>query len=359
MHPGLAHGIVNGDSWVKEIFTDRFHKPKQWCDYLLARYGGTLSVNTILNRGDGWSAVDFHALYIACWIFYPLEKGSYMIPLTATQRANVKSGYEGLGVRATSHLHKHGRSAANGWSFLKGYHELLVQMEGGGKHSPEITPHLFLKAEGHTALSIGHAWSYVVKVRTGHGAVANAALERLAKTQGSMGLDLGIAERAAENFSKSYQALLRAMALSGRTVSVHEAVANMYIFCHRAMTQKPALNPSLTSLVAKAALQPAMAANGVAGMDNADVAKMIEQVILPFGGAASGAGFSAGDVQAFFTALSAAAADLRQVASQLRADAARTGEARTLRYFQEVVVAPHALDAGLDAAYQMLRADPQ
>ena len=227
MHPGLAHGIVNGAPWVKEIFTDRFQKAQQWCDYLLGRYGGHLSVHTILNRGDRWSAADFHALYIACWIFYPLEKGSYMIPLSATQRANVKSGYETLGARATSHLHGHGRSAAHGWSFLKGYGELLVQMEGGGKHSPEISPHLFLKAAGHPALSLGHARSFIVKVRTGHGAVANAALERLAKAQGTMGLDLGIDERAAENFSHPYKALLKAMELSGKVVSVHEAVANM------------------------------------------------------------------------------------------------------------------------------------
>lgn len=359
MHPGLANGIVNGASWVGDVFTDRFQKAGQWTDYLLARFGGALSVNTILNRGDGWSAVDFQALYIACWTFYPLEKGSYMIPLTATQRVNVKSGYQTLGVRPTSHLHGHGRSAARGWSFLKGYEELLVQLEGGGKHSPEISPHLFLKAEGHTAASIGHLWSYIVKVRTGQGAVANAALERLAKAQGQMGLDLGIAERAAENYSNAYKVLLQAMELGGKTVSVHEAVSNMYIQCHRAMTQKPSLTPSLTSLVGKANLQPAMAANGVGGMDNADVAKMIEQVILPFGQAATGASFSAAGLPSFFVALNAAAGDLRQVATQLRADAARTGQDRTLRYFQEIVVAPAALDAGLDAAYQMLRADPQ
>lgn len=78
----------------------------------------------------GWTASDFHALYIACWIFYPVEKGTFMIPLTAQQRKNVKSGYQNLDPRWTSPLHKHGRSAAKGWKFLKGYGELLVQMEG-------------------------------------------------------------------------------------------------------------------------------------------------------------------------------------------------------------------------------------
>lgn len=359
MHPGLANGIVNGAPWVKDIFTDRFHTAHQWTDYLLTRFGGTLSVNTILNRGDGWGAVDFQALYIACWIFYPLEKGSYMIPLTAAQRANVKSGYNGLGARMTSHLHGHGRSAGRDWKFLKGYAELLVQLEGGGRHSPEISPHLFLKNEGHPAVSVGHALSYFHKLRHGHGGVANEAIQRVVDEQRQLGIDLGIADRAAENYSKGYQKVLKALGLAGDVVTVQTAIVEMFTQCRVAMANKGQIQPSLTALLASAGLQGPMAEGGVGGLDNAHMATLLDKVLLPFAKGASALDFSQPKLNQFFAAMVADEADLQQMATQMRVDAARTGQERTVRYFQEIAVAPPALDAALDAAYQMLRAKPQ
>jgi len=356
MHPGLASGIVNGADWVSDIFTDRFRTAHQWTDYLLTHFGGTMSVNTVLNRGDGWRAGDFQALYIACWIFYPLEKGSYMIPLTAAQRTNVKSGYEKLGLRATSHLHKHGRSAGAGWKFLEGYTELLVQMEGGGKHSPEISPHLFLKNEGHPAVSVGHMMSYWHKLRHGTGNVANDAIQRVVNEQKHLGIDLGIAERAAENYSGPYQKVLDALGLPGAAVTAQTAIVEMFTQCRAAAASKGQLAPTLSAGLGKGGLQAAMAEHGVGGLDNAQMGSMIEDVLLPFARAASGTTFGDAKLGRLFAAMVAAEADLKTLAGHLRADAQRTGSERSVRYFQEIVVAPKAIDAGLAAAYQMLSA---
>ena len=355
MHPGLANGILTEAPWVKDIFTDRFQTAHQWCDYLLTHFGGTMSVNTILNRGD-WGVADFQALYIACWLFYPLEKGSYMIPLTASQRANAKGGYGKLGVRATSHLHHHGRSAGQDWRFLKGYTELLVQMEGGGKHSPEISPHLFLKNEGHPAVSVGHMMSYFHKLRHGTGDVANEAIQRVIKEQAQLGIDLGIAGRAAENYSKGYQKVLTAVGLTGATVTAQAAIVEMFNQCRVAMANKGQITPALNALVSAAGLQAPMAEHGVGGLDNAQMGAMVDQVLLPFSHAASGTPFSDAKLGKFFTAMLGAEDDLKQLATQLRADAQRTGQERSVRYFQEIVVGTPALDAGLGAAYRMLSA---
>jgi hypothetical protein len=356
MHPGLATGIVTGAPWVGDIFTDRFQKAQQWRDYLLTHFGGTMSVNTILNRGDGWSAADFQALYIACWIFYPLEKGSYMIPLTSAQRANVKGGYGKLSPRPTSHLHKHGRSAGAEWKFLKGYTELLVQLEGGGKHSPEISPHLFLKNEGHPAVSVSHIMAYFHKLRHGTGMVRNDAIDRVVKEQAQLGIDLGISDRNAENYSKGYQKVLSALGLPGATVTAQAAVVEMFSQCRVAMANKGQISPALNQLVSGAGLQAPMAENGVGGLDNAQMGAMIDQVLLPFSHAASGQGFSDSKLTKFFTAMLAAEADLKQLAAEFRADAQRTGQERSVRYFQEIVVGTTALDAGLAAGYEMLNA---
>ncbi len=356
MHPGLANGLISGATWVNDIFMPEFRKPKQWCNYMLTHFGGSLSVGNIINRSTPWSVEDFHALYIACWIFFPVEKGSYMITLNDQQRANVKVGYNKLGLRKTSHLHGHGRSAGKGWAFLKGYTELLVQMEGGGKHSAEIDAHLFLKCEGHPAVSLGHALSYFEKLRKGHGAVANAALQNLARQQAALGLgtgpDLGLTERAAENYSKPYQELLKSMSLSGDTVTVQDAVVEMYNQCRQVTAP---VNPTLQQAVAAAGLMAPMAESGLGGLDNDDVAKMIEQVLLPFAKAAAGTVGGQVKLAKVLNALVAAEPDLKTVAGHLKADAQRTGKSRSVRYFQEVVVSPHALDSAIDAAYQMLR----
>ncbi|MFO1268961.1 MAG: hypothetical protein U1F67_20715 [Rubrivivax sp.] len=83
---------------------------------------------------------------------------------------------------------------------------------------------------------------------------------------------------------------------------------------------------------------------------------MIEDVLLPFARAASGTTFSDAKLGRLFAAMLAAETDLKALAGHLRADALRTGSERSVRYFQEIVVSPKAIDTGLAAAYQLLRA---
>lgn len=280
-----------------------------------------------------------------------------MIPLTAAQRTNVKTGYGHLGLRATSHLHKHGRSAGAGWQFLTGYTELLVQLEGGGKHSPEISPHLFLKNEGHPAVSVGHLLSYWHKLRHGAGNVANDAIQRVVKEQAQLGIDLGIAERAAENYSNAYQKVLDALGLAGATVTAQAAVVEMFTQCRVAAANKgQQLAAPLMTGLGMGGLQAAIAEHGVGGLDNAQMGAMIDNVLLPVAQAAAGIAFSDAKLVRVLGAMRDAEADLKTLAGHLRADAQRTGSERSVRYFQEIVVSPSAIDAGLAAAYQMLSA---
>lgn len=190
-------------------------------------------VNILLGRsGAWWRRENFQALYVACWIFHPVEKGSYMLKLeSAAQASNVRSAYDRLlqsrelQARISSHLSGRGASAHDGWSFLKGYHELLIQIEGerGG------TPYLFLKCEGHAldgAIStLKHCLSWAVKIATGSGQTASAELHNLAKASSNVEL------RAAENFSKDFKTLQKQLGLSGKTVTVTDVVDRLWAAC--------------------------------------------------------------------------------------------------------------------------------
>jgi hypothetical protein len=355
MEPALASALKNQWPWVKDVFTSDFRTPNQWVQYISGHFGGgTPSVGRILNKTQGWTAEDFQALYIACWILHPVEKGTFMIQLTPAQRTNARAGYSGLDSRWTSHLHKHGRSAAKDWHFLKGYHELLVQMEGGGKHTAEAEPHLFLKCEGHTAFNVMHLKSYYTKVKTGKGDVANARLQELARKKEQLGL--GITERAAENYSKEYKALLKTMGFSGKTITVHQAGGRMFALCQAAMRQRPGIKPSLDSLLTKAGLPILADEQYVVKMRNVDLAVLLKKVLLPFAhGLGSGQMmYSSPQTQNFTTALRNAEPDILQMATQLEADAALTNKAYSQRYFQEVVLDPSIIDEGLQVAVDLL-----
>src|SRR5262249_19693357 len=153
---------------------------------------------------QGWSVRSFQALYIACWIHHPVEKGSYMINLGGLNpahrdRINQAVVRNCVG-RLSSHLSKSGYSAAKGWSFLKGYRELLVQVEWSGGC------HLFLKSEGYLALDPRHWFSFANKDETGEGLTCSKALRDFAK------IDNGLVDRrAAENFSPVYKELVEGL----------------------------------------------------------------------------------------------------------------------------------------------------
>jgi hypothetical protein len=215
-------GMGTVQSHLAEVFGDRFQTPQGWRDMLKNIPGG---VDLSLHRSPmSWTRQRFQALYVACWIHHPVEKGSYMIRLSGVQLQNVKDAYKqllksgALQSRVSSHLSKKGASAHEGWDFLKGYEELLIQIEGETGHGPS----LFLKCEGH-ALSgvtgtVMHLASWIQKNLTGSGMTASEALNDWAK------YSRDVEGRAAENFSKGYKKLLKQLGLSGTMVTVEQAV---------------------------------------------------------------------------------------------------------------------------------------
>ncbi len=209
---------------VNLVFGPRFRSLADWRGFLRVNLNG--SVRSLLAAPEPrWSVKSFHALYIACWVHHPVEKGSFMIDLghlSAQQRDVICSAMKKYcSSRRSSHLGKHGYSASQGWNFLNNYHELLLQYEETLGH-----PYLFLKAEGHTTGITGvvpHLLSWVHKKVTGEGKEVSPKLNELAKSNPLL------ARRAAENFAKGYEALLEdVLKLSGTKVMVHQALEKLF-----------------------------------------------------------------------------------------------------------------------------------
>lgn len=187
------------------IFEDEFQTYKSFCSYL-TKYFGTgqaVSVHNLLKTTPAktFKADYFQALYVACWLYKPMEKGTYFLRMTHSEAENIKKAFEQLPTRKSSHLDGKGRSAHKGFAFLKGYEELLVQWVLTNERT-----YLLLKCEGHTT-GIGgivpHMQSWNHKRKHGVGLMSNPALNTLA-TQGNS----PIIERGAENFSKDYETFL-------------------------------------------------------------------------------------------------------------------------------------------------------
>jgi hypothetical protein len=218
MRSVLIDAIRTGDPEIMQLFAEPFDHAQKWVAYLAEHFSGPgnkLSVENILDMQGRWHSVRFQALYIACWIYHPVEKGSYMIELTPQQTANAQNSVDQLTWRKSSHLSGTSRSARGGkdFKFIRGYGELLVILEGN---------FLFLKMEGHAASSPSHLSSWVTKIRTGAGDTANAQLNAL-----SMDPRWGIIQRGAENYSKSYKALLKSLGLSGKTVTFSQVLEKL------------------------------------------------------------------------------------------------------------------------------------
>jgi hypothetical protein len=224
-----SEGVPAARTHLKGVFSEDFQTPGGWTT-MLSRMPGS-SVTILLGRsGAWWTRECFQALYVACWIHHPVEKGAFMLQLDAGAYANVKRAYDSLLAskalqpRISSHLSKQGASAHEGWNFLKGYGELLLQIEGerGG------APYLYLKAEGHaleSGLSLStilHGASWVKKSLTGSGATASKALNQLSKSS------TNVEGRAAENFSKQYEKVLDQLGFSGTLVTVEQVVEELY-----------------------------------------------------------------------------------------------------------------------------------
>ena len=214
MEDTLIDAIRTGDHEIMRLFAEPFNHKTKWIAYLAEHFrsGSGLSISAILDQTEQWHSHRFQALYVACWIYHPLEKGSYMLKLTPSQRANAELSAGKLTWRISSHLSATSRSARGGkdFQFIIGYGELLVIVEGD---------FLFLKMEGHAATSPSHLQSWITKIRTGEGEIANMDLHILAKRKA-----FGIAGRGAENYSTEYKALLKKLKLSGNVVSLAQVI---------------------------------------------------------------------------------------------------------------------------------------
>jgi hypothetical protein len=351
MTRALAAGIKQQRPELLAVFAPPFQSVAHWSDYITRTFGRDQpSVDSVLAKPE-LAVTDFHALYIACWIHYPVEKGSYMLKLSETQREHVKAGYAKLGLRLSSHLEGHGRSAGAGWTFLKGYEELLVQLEGGGKNSPGEEKYLFLKSEGHPMVSVGHMKSWAHKAKAGKGLTASDGLHQLATSSA-----FDIHERAAENFENSYKAFLKYLGIydaQKKMTTVQAAVASWYALMTKLMNMVPSCKSELSDRLQKAGIPIDLQASAAGKLDNVSLAKLINDVLLPVSKAMHAKNFDNDDrtptdeLLEFGTQVQSASTALSGIAHHLADDASLTGDAHVTRFFEEVRVAPASLDISL------------
>lgn len=200
----LRYFLTQGES--NQVFCTSFQSYHDFCQYLTTHFSRTnVDVHATLKSADKVddAAAFFQALFVACWLYKPMEKGTYFLRMTSTESQAVKKAFEKLPTRKSSHLDGKGRSAHKGFAFLKGYEELLVQWV-----PTEGRSYVMLKCEGHTT-GLGslypHLKSWNHKRKTGAGLVANPTLNDVAKKNNP------IIERGAENFSNEYKTFLKSL----------------------------------------------------------------------------------------------------------------------------------------------------
>lgn len=289
----------------------------QWRSFLRVKLASNVSAQ-MRAPASGWRTESFHALFIACWVHHPVEKGTFMIDLSRlvpTQRGVIEAAYKRhLYGRKSSHLSGTGRSASRGWHFLNGYHELLVQYEYTlGR------PFLMLKAEGHTTKNkdlIPHLRSWVHKKKTGEGLTASEALRDLASTNAL------IEGRAAENYATGYKDLLKkVLKFKGKRITVREAAVALFKRTGYTRFSPTAIIHGSNVTVGNALLRYIGEASHVG---------------------AGGLRYRAGDA-----ITQEMLHDLRKLANSLRAD----GDVHTSRVYREIRVRPAEVDRSLDVFY--------
>jgi len=305
----------------KAIFSGRFQDIASWRSFLRAQLNSDVAAR-LAAPASTWRVESFHALFIACWIHHPVEKGTYLLDLaglTVAQRDTVQSAYKShCSSRKSSHLSGDGRSASENWNFLEGYKELLVQYEG-----LKGRPYLMLKAEGHTTGLSGivpHLQSYMHKRKTGEGLQASPFLAAVAVAAP------GIVEpRAAENYDKGYEKLLKVLKLKGKKVTARDMAEALF----RLTGYPPNGNFDYATFVM-------VATNGQLGraLDGyCDAATLV---------GANGVRYRAGDL-----ITRPMIDDLRKLARSLVAD----GDSSRNRVYREIVAKPSEVDASLDNFY--------
>lgn len=355
MNQYLADALRDpAEPWIADIFYEGFQTARRWRRFF--RHHFRDGVSTILDQDrDSWHRVDFQALYIACWTYKPVVKGSYMLRLDDDGLGDVQRAYKKkLKSRWSSHLNGNtdgGADASKGWKFLRGYHELLVQIEP----TPQGT-YLFLKCEGHPAVSYAHMKSWNHKRKHGVGLDVNADLLTLASDDER---NLGIKVRAAENYSPTYKNLMRQLGYKklikkkGEIVDAHTAAAAM------ASVLIEELHSRTLRMWLARQLQPIGVRldrpgfeDRILGLSNRRLSVVFHALAeFPAQALAHLAGGFWGNP--LLVAMREARRDLASISSQLRNDYLR-GNNNTARYFEEVVVHPDHLDYGLNKAFNLL-----
>lgn len=237
MKQALIEAIWANEPEIMKLFAGKFDRSAGWDEFLRENP----SVGSKLNGATPITAAGFQAIYIACWIFQPLEKGSFMIALTEPQKAKVQRDVNKLSTRISSHLDKVWvRTGGKGFEFVKGYNELLVILSDN---------YLFLKMEGEKATKPSHASGWWNMKKTGHGNTRNYDLNELAMDS-VKSEKYGIAHRLAENFNPEYKKLLEALGFKGKMVTFNQVIQKLR--GQMPLFQEPAdrpMGPWLRSLV--------------------------------------------------------------------------------------------------------------
>jgi hypothetical protein len=132
---------------VQSVFGPNFRNIGAWRSFLRSTLND--NVTSQLSAPEmRWNEKSFQASFVACWMHHPVEKGSFMIDLSAVpppQRSTIESAMKKhCSGRKSSHLSGSGRSATNDWEFLNGYKELL---EGVLEfHGKQITAREMMKS---------------------------------------------------------------------------------------------------------------------------------------------------------------------------------------------------------------------
>jgi len=317
----LGQAIHTNDTELLDVFALGFKTEADFAAYLDQYFPNHRASDILHRRADLWTVGHFQALYVACWIYQPVEKGSFILALDARAQEIVRDAYRRLSWRMSSHLHGQfdAGSAGAGWSFLGGYNELLVQMESSERRNTRTE--LFLKCEGHRMWSFAHLSAWHTKRRTGAGNTANPQLHELAELH-----RYGILPRAAENFGKAYQKLLKRLGFGNKTVvTVQSVVAAL-------QTQLPQWQAAPETLTIPEQIEHGQLA--------ADLEELLDHArSLP------------SEDDPIVIALLRAESDIRGVIDTLLANTNSTSP----QFYQEIRMSAQDLDATLEAFYTGLR----
>jgi len=344
------------EDWIPDVFYEDFQDARQWRRFFKAHFPD--GVRSILDKGrDGWHRQDFQALYIACWTYKPVVKGSYMLRLDNDEVDDVRRAYKKkLSSRWTSHLHgptEKGADASKGWRFLRGYHELLVQIE----EAPDGT-YLFLKCEGHPAISYAHMKSWNHKRKHGVGLDVNVDLLTLASNED---LHLGIKVRAAENYSPSYKNLMRQLGMGrvikkrGEIIDTRTASGLMLDKMRSSARRDGSLWTWLEAELRGfgISIDEPFIENSTAQFRNrklSTVFALVERFRVKAMQRLADGFWRDG----FLVALHQARGDIAKITTQLMSDHLRLNHTTT-RYYNEVVMVPEDVDYGLTKARRLLK----